>query len=80
MNAPHIAISLWHSFYTTGNNTSSQPVFKLIDEGTVSADALWLTRYRFGPGLNVNRNSIQVYKGYIFVTGIKVWTITMMHL
>lgn len=50
------------------NNTSSQLEFKLIDEGTVSADALWLTRYRFGPGLNVNRNSIQVHKGYIFVT------------
>ena len=40
----------------------------MVDEGEVASDALWLTRYRFGPGLNANRNSIQVYKGYIFVS------------
>jgi hypothetical protein len=39
----------------------------MVDEGEVASDALWLTRYKFGPGLNANRGSIQVYKGYIFV-------------
>lgn len=41
---------------------------EMTDEGEVASDALWLTRYKFGPGLNANRNSIQVYKGYIFVS------------
>ena len=39
----------------------------MTDEGEVASDALWLTRYAFGPGLNANRNSILVYKRYIFV-------------
>lgn len=40
----------------------------MVDEGEVAPDALWLTRYKFGPGLNANRGSIQIYKGYIFVS------------
>lgn len=40
----------------------------MTDEGEVASDALWLTRYRFGAGLNANRNSILVHQGYIFVS------------
>ena len=39
----------------------------ITDEGEVASDALWLTRYAFGPGLNAKSNTILVYRGYIFV-------------
>lgn len=50
------------------SHAADDPAITFVDEGQVTPEGLYLTRAKFGRFINAKGATIQVYKGYIFVS------------